>query len=426
LATHPALSGHHHTRIAELHNAPELELLLACARREMSADHTRHALGLLDHPLNWSLLMEQARAHRLLPLLHWHWKRSLRLSFPAEIARQLDGRFRANVARSLLLVRDLANIVELLGRHGMPVVPFKGPALAESLYGNAALRECVDLDILIRRRDVPQAIRTLVSAGYVDGKQLTPAQQNAFVATQYEYPFLSPSGILVELQWRIVPRYFSLPLSEEQYWSRIQPLTVCGREMNSPSGEDLLLLLCFHGGKHGWEKLIWLADVAELLVSSPHLDWEYVRDQARRAGGLRMLLLGVVLANRLLGTAIPRDLDQPLAGDPTVERIADGIGRDLVRGELPTYVKSQLYLLRVRERWQDRLRYVVQFTFTATPEEWKIIDLPPSLSVLYRFLRVLRGLGKAMSLASSTASRLIKRKVPFVPGPSPPWRRPGS
>jgi len=377
----------------------------------MSADHIRHALGLLDQPLDWSLLLEMARTHRLFPLLHWHWKRSLRLEFPAEIAQQLDGRFRANVARSLLLVRDLAGIVELLGRHGIPVVPFKGPALAESLYGNAASRECVDLDILIRRRDVPEAIRTLVSAGYVDGKQLTPAQQNAFLATQYEYPFLSPSGILVELQWRIVPQYFSLALSEEQYWSRIRPVTVCGREMNALSCEDLLLLLCFHGGKHGWEKLIWLADVAELVVSNPHLNWEYVLDQARRAGGLRMLLLGVVLANRLLGTTIPRDLEQPLTRDPTVQRIADGISHDLVRGELPTYAKSQLYLLRVRERWQDRLRYIFRFTCTATPEEWKIIDLPPSLSVLYRFLRVLRGLGKAMSLASSTTSRLIKRKV---------------
>ncbi len=215
LAAHPAFAGPRPARIAELHNSPELELLLACARREMSAGHTRHALGLLDHSLNWSLLLEQARSHGLFPLLHWHWRRSLRLDFPVEIAQQLDDRFRANVARSLLLVRDLVDLVELLGRHGIPVVPFKGPALAESLYGNAALRECVDLDILIRRRDVPEAIRTLVSAGYMDGKQLTPAQQNDFVATQYEYPFLSPSGILVELQWRIVPRYFSLSLSEE-------------------------------------------------------------------------------------------------------------------------------------------------------------------------------------------------------------------
>jgi len=410
-ATQPALAGHRPSQIAELHNSPELELLLTCARREMSADHTRHALGLLDHSLNWSLLIEQARAHRLFPLLYWHWTKSLGLDFPPEIAEQLDDRFRANVARSLLLMRDLVNIVGLLGSRSIPAIPFKGPALAESLYGNAALRECVDLDILIRHRDVPEAIRTLVSAGYEDGKQLTPAQQRAFVATQYEYALLSPAGILVELQWRIVPRHFSLPLTEEQYWSRIQSLTVCGREMNSLSCEDLLLLLCFHGGKHGWGKLIWLADVAELLASHPHLDWGYVLDHARRAGGLRLLLLAVVLANRLLGTTIPNHLEQPLARDRTVEQIADSIGCNVVTGELPTCVKSQFYLLRVRERWQDRLRYVVRFTSTATPMEWKIVGLPPSLFVLYSFLRVLRGLGKALALAGNTASRIIQRKV---------------
>jgi hypothetical protein len=410
-ATEPALTAHHPSQVAGRKTSPELELLLLCARRNLSVDRARRALELLDRPLDWSLLIKQADLHRLFPLLYWHLTRTLARDFSHEVAQQLDQRFRANVARSLLLIRDLVNIVELLGRHGIPIVPFKGPALAESLYGNAALRECVDLDILLHPHDVLEAIRSLVSAGYHAPKELSPAQQNAFVATQYEYPLLTPAGTLVELQWHIVPRYFSLPLPEEQYWSRIQSLRVGGREMNSLSPEDLLLLLSVHGGKHGWEKLIWLADVAELVASNPHLDWAYVLDQARRVGGLRMLLLGVALANRFLGTTIPRDLEQPLARDPTVERIADGIGHNLVWGELPTYVKSQLYLLRVRERWQDRLRYVVQFTFTATPEEWKIVNLPPSLFLLYSLLRLLRGVVKGSSLAVDAIARLAKARL---------------
>jgi len=260
LATHPAVAPH---RIAD-RISPELELLLACACRRMSQDRSQCALGLVDS-LDWSVLLELAREHRLFPLLYWHWTKSLQLSLPAGLASQLDDRFRANAARSLLLAQELAEVVERLGRRGIPAVPFKGPALAECLYGNAALRQCVDLDILIRRRDVANAIQTLLSAGYGDGKQLTAVQQTAYIDTQYEYPLLSPTGLLVELQWRIVPRYFSLPLDEEQYWSRIQPLTLCGRQMHSLSPEDLLLFLCIHGGKHGWQKLIWLADVAELV-----------------------------------------------------------------------------------------------------------------------------------------------------------------
>jgi hypothetical protein len=173
----------------------------------------------------------------------------------------------------------------------------------------------------------------------------------------------------------------------------------------------LLLLLCIHGGKHGWGKLIWLADVAELLASKPHMDWEHVLDHARRAGGSRMLLLGVVLAHRLLGAAIPTQLEQPLACDRTVKQIADGICDQLLTGTPPSYVKSQLYLLRVRERWRDRLRYVARFVSTATPMEWKMVDLPPLLHVLYSFLRMLRGLRKALALAGITASRIVQRKV---------------
>lgn len=409
LATDQPITEYQPAPIAEP-ISPEFGLLLACARRQMNADHVRYALGLVDY-LDWNVLLEQAREYRLFPLLYWHWTKSLRLSFPADLAPQLDGQFRANAARSLLLVQQLADMVERLGQQGIPVVPFKGPALAESLYGNAALRECVDLDILIRRRDVPEAIRTLVSAGYADIKQLKPGRQGAYISTQYEYPLLSPSGILLELQWRVVPRYFSLPLNEEQYWSRIQPFTLCGREMYSLSPEDLLLFLCIHGGKHGWEKLIWLADVAELVVSKPRLDWDYILDQARRAGAFRMLRLGVVLADRLLGITIPTEAEYQLTRDPMAERIAKGLVRDLVSGQHPTYLRSQRYLLRVRERWQDKLQYVLRFSCTATPMEWAIVNLPPALSGIYRLVRILRGLGKATSLVGDAASRKIRARA---------------
>lgn len=407
----PAQAVRSASQNAGLKNSPELELLLTCARRTMSAECAQRARELVDQPLDWSRFLDLAQAHGLLPLLYWHGTRGIGLDFPPEVAQRLEERFRANVARSLLMVQALFKIVDLLGSCGIPAVPFKGPALAESLYGDVALRECVDLDILLRVRDVPQAIRTLVSAGYDAPAKLTPAQQNALVATQYECGFLSPAGILVELQWRIVPRYFSLALPEEQYWSRMQSLTICGREMKSLSGEDLLLLLSFHGGKHGWEKLIWVADVGELVASRPHLDWAYVLDHARRTGGLRMVLLGLVLANRLLGTAMPSALDPALARERAVARIADSVYGNLVSGECPGYAKSQLYLLRVRERWRDRLRYVVRFTFTATPMEWEMIGFPPRLFFLYRFLRVLRGLRKALSLARNTAARFIEGKV---------------
>jgi hypothetical protein len=394
----------------ELKISPEFDLLLLCARRTLSGNRVQRALELLDQPLNWSLLVDKAELQGVFPLLYWHLTKSLAVDLPRELRQDLDQRFRAKVARSLLLLRDLASTVELLGNCGIAAIPFKGPVLAESVYGHAALRECVDLDILVRPGDVPEAIRTLVSAGYSAPNILRPARQKAFVARQYEFALLTPAGTLVELQWRIVPRYFSLALPD-QLWGRIQSQNVAGRKFKSLSWEDTLLLLCFHGGKHGWAKLIWLADVAELVTSNPQLDWEYVLGNARRAGGLRMTLLGVVLANTLFGAAIPGHLEKPLAHDSSVLQIAEDVRRNLLAGEHPAYLKSQLYLLNVRERWRDRLRYLVRFTFTDTPMEWEIVDLPAPLSFLYRLVRVLRGLVKGSSLAVDAITRLAKARL---------------
>jgi len=146
--------------------------------------------------------------------------------------------------------------------------------------------------------------------------------------------------------------------------------------------------------------------VAELVTSNPQLDWEYVLEHGQQAGGLRMLLLGVVLAHRLLGTTIPDDLPH----DRMVGQIAGGIGRNLVIGKRLGYMKSQVYLLRVRERWRDRLRYILRFTFTATPMEWEMVKIPMPLSFVYSFLRVLRGIVKGSSLLVDAICRRARAR----------------
>src|SRR5205823_6343094 len=68
--------------------------------------------------------------------------------------------WQANVARALdraLLALDAA---------GIQTVALKGPALAERLYPEAAMRRCTDLDLLIAERDIERAARALEPLGY--------------------------------------------------------------------------------------------------------------------------------------------------------------------------------------------------------------------------------------------------------------------
>ena len=52
-------------------------------------------------------------------------------------------------------------------RRGIPVISLKGPWLAERLYGDAALRSCCDLDLLVHRSDIAAAEDLLTELGFL-------------------------------------------------------------------------------------------------------------------------------------------------------------------------------------------------------------------------------------------------------------------
>jgi hypothetical protein len=70
-------------------------------------------------------------------------------------------------------------------------------------------------------------------------------------------------------------------------------------------GERLLLALCLHGAAHQWERLIWLADVAELLRSEPDLDWPFIERRVAELRFTRNFAGALILVRELFGDAAP-------------------------------------------------------------------------------------------------------------------------
>ena len=68
-------------------------------------------------------------------------------------------------------------------------------------------------------------------------------------------------------------------------WPERRTVTVAGAEVPNLSPEKTLLVLCMHGSKHAWSRLIWICDVAQLLAACPGLDWNKVNREAKRLGG---------------------------------------------------------------------------------------------------------------------------------------------
>ncbi len=184
--------------------------------------------------------------------------------------------------------------------NGIDTLPYKGPVLAEILYGNVALRQFSDLDLLIRAADLARAKAALLELGYKPALELTRRQGRFHVESGYEDTFGGALGSnVLELQWRIVPRFYSIDTDIDALFDRATVVSLGGRSLRTICAEDLMLVLCVHAAKHGWAQLSWLCDIAKL---TPSLDWVVVQEQARRLGIERIVAVTFFLAHRLHGT----------------------------------------------------------------------------------------------------------------------------
>ena len=74
-------------------------------------------------------------------------------------------------------------------------------------------------------------------------------------------------------------------------------------------------MLCVHGAKHLWCKLGWIADVAGLLASPAPPDLTRTFELAGRCGATRLLCVGLLLAKRLAGASLPKDVSARIEAD---------------------------------------------------------------------------------------------------------------
>ncbi len=349
--------------------------------------------GLVEQGVDWEGITQTALRHCVFPLLYDALNKVAPEMIPEAVRERLRVLFNRNARRNFALTGELFRILDLLQAHGVPACPYRGPVLAASAYGDTSMRQFDDLDLLLHQRDVLRARDVLLKAGFRTDLDLNPAQQTAYFRAQSELKLLNEEGaVIVELHWAVTECYFSFPLDAESLWPRLVPVCIDGKTILTLSPEDLLLILCAHGTKHVWRRLGWICDLSRLLSTSATIDWQGVLSQARALRSERMLLLGLALANHLLGAPLPECINSALCSDPKVTKLAEKVRRWLFLepGGSPGNWATALFHLRARESLRDRLRYCVLLTATTTPGDWAAVPLPSRLFPLYYVLRPFR------------------------------------
>jgi hypothetical protein len=386
--------------------SPEAALLILAARVGSDFEDSR-TTALIDLNIDWDYLLKAARDHGVIPLLYQHLEAGFREAVPPEVFEQLRDQALNNLRSNLALTRELFNLLELFAAHDIHAIPYKGPALAASAYGDIALRQFVDLDLIVHKKDVLRARQLLVARGWRPEFELTAAQEAAFLDHYYDYGFFNEDRVLVEIHWGLAEGFFSFPIDAERLWERLVPITIAGRPLMTLSPEDSLVIVCVHSSKHLWSRLGWISDVARLIESNRQMNWPLVMEHAATLGSKRMLKLGLLLARELLGAPLPDEVSRELHSDSSVKALAAEVTKRLFeeRTGAPGIVETSVLHLKMRERLRDRTRYCLRFAFRTTVGDFTSVPLPRALFFLYYPLRPVR-------LAAKYGRRLLAHVLP--------------
>jgi hypothetical protein len=367
--------------------APEFELLIACSQQ--AASQSAMALSsILASPLNWDQALRLASQQRVMPTLHSALR--YRDDVPGSIRSAICERFKNQERRVLRFTAELARITRQFDHRGIEVLAHKGAALGQFLYGDPAMRQFGDLDFLVRAADIPGARSALTELGYMPKLQLSPRQEREYLRSGYEYVFgLNADCNLVELQWQIVPRFYSISFDMDAMFSRSIDCNLDGMRLRTLGREDLMLVLCVHAAKHEWAQLGMVRDIATL--AGLDLDWDWIEAEARQLGTVRILAVSLSLASSLCGldtSAIPR-IQKEIS---SVTEIAAAIQCSIVAG-VEGETESLRYfrrMMELRERWLDRMRVAWRLAATPSVGEWLAVRIPDSVFSFYQGVRMFR------------------------------------
>jgi hypothetical protein len=340
---------------------------------------------------DWEETIEIAREHGILPMLYSELAANESVIPPHafELARR---DFECNAFHCIANAAELLEVLRAFEKAGIAAMPFKGIVLGASVYGDMLARTAGDLDVLIYHRDLLRATQILKERGYElttrvleDG---TPEAEHSF---EYHFERVA-DGMVLELRWRLEltsPRYRH-DLGMEWVWPRRRTAKLAGADVPDLDPVLKLLMLCMHGSKHVWSRLIWICDVAKLLERELDLDWDFAQQEARRVGLWRCLALGVLLARRAAGAPAPADVLQIFEQDRWASRLAEHLDEQVVEepGRMPAgLIPYNIQILAFR----DRAGVVLSSTFLRPNwHDRAAVKLPKALEPLYYVIRPFR------------------------------------
>jgi hypothetical protein len=366
----------------------EMDILLLMLGA-VDADNRREEISaLLASGLDWTSLNELAIYHGVCPYIFEMLK-----SYGVNDERVALLREEAAVMqrKAMMLLGELFKIQRAMRNAQLPCLFVKGPVTALSAYKQYKLRGCRDVDMLVRKSDLPAACRVLQECSYTmevaDGvAQLVDIAFEArsrsvavFADALGEVAFKGPHDLsILDLHWSALPGF----LKTEELLPYRYKLSVGDKFIETLTPEAHFVITCLHASKHHWCRLLWLSDIVS-MARNPELDWAKVDEISAGWGVATIVKASVFFAHTVLALPMPEAMREP-PSKQVLKQLQDDAG-DLMRiWPPPEGVRSQFRRIwrmsdsrgqGMKSLWRELIR----------PTDWTFnkVPLPAALYFLY-------------------------------------------
>jgi Uncharacterised nucleotidyltransferase len=204
-----------------------------------------------DHKL---LAVVAARLHELDP------------DFPD--ARRLQGLLKSLWTRAQINQQASLSALDILIAAQIPVLLLKGPAFDLVVPRKDRRRLSGDLDIMVRRCDLPRVLGLLAARGW--GKpDYSLARQLRYVSVRAGINLVNSRGGDIDIHHQPIHLRWALDRALEDLWRRARPASFGERNILIPSDDDLLCISASHGLRRKGEVCYgaWAMDFYHLFTA---------------------------------------------------------------------------------------------------------------------------------------------------------------
>lgn len=274
----------------------------------------------------------------------------------------LEADYYGAVQRYLTLVTVLEEVLDRLASRGVRSAVLKGMALAERVYDHPALRPMEDLDVLVRRVDVPAVAAVLTDHGYAPSptyeRDLRGRQATVFVPDRR-----AAGSPLIDVHWDLVDAK-SGPGAHawsRRVWERLAEISVGAARGYALAPTDALVHAAVHlTVNHGLRGLLWTVDLAMMTRAwRDDIAWHALPDTAAESRLRGALYAALACCRATIGLDVPSEvLAQLRRRSPRATLLAWCLPRFAALGAIP--FQEYVVPLLAMDRGRDVIRTILR------------------------------------------------------------------